>query len=98
MVVSDHSPCTEELKGSGDFLKAWGGISSLQFGLSILWSQARSRKFNFCDITRVLSEGPAKLCGLENSKGSLKIGMDADFVIWDPEQTIEVNHRIPPLR
>lgn len=34
MVVSDHSPCTPDLKnlGSGDFTKAWGGISSLQFG------------------------------------------------------------------
>ncbi|XP_074046836.1 allantoinase, mitochondrial-like isoform X2 [Macrotis lagotis] len=34
LVISDHSPCTEDLKHleSGDFLQAWGGISSLQFG------------------------------------------------------------------
>lgn len=39
MVVSDHSPCTPDLKfidveseDSGNFIKAWGGISSLQFG------------------------------------------------------------------
>nr|CAD7578091.1 unnamed protein product [Timema californicum] len=34
MVVSDHSPCTPDLKKleQGDFLSAWGGISSLQFG------------------------------------------------------------------
>lgn len=34
MVVSDHSPCTPDLKKleSGDFTQAWGGISSLQFG------------------------------------------------------------------
>lgn len=41
MIVSDHSPCTPELKflgkeepneNAGNFLKAWGGISSLQFG------------------------------------------------------------------
>lgn len=34
MVVSDHSPCTPDLKklDSGDFTQAWGGISSLQFG------------------------------------------------------------------
>jgi hypothetical protein len=39
MVVSDHSPCTPELKetrgGIGQFLTAWGGISSLQFGMYI---------------------------------------------------------------
>ena len=34
MVVSDHSPCTADLKilDKGDFMQAWGGISSLQFG------------------------------------------------------------------
>lgn len=34
MVVSDHSPCTADLKllKEGDFMNAWGGISSLQFG------------------------------------------------------------------
>ena len=34
MVVSDHSPCTPDLKlpGEKDFMAAWGGISSLQFG------------------------------------------------------------------
>ena len=34
MVVSDHSPCTADLKllPEGDFVNAWGGIASLQFG------------------------------------------------------------------
>lgn len=34
MIVSDHSPCTPELKKSGEqsFMQAWGGISSVQFG------------------------------------------------------------------
>jgi len=34
MVVSDHSPCTPDLKclDRGDFTQAWGGIASLQFG------------------------------------------------------------------
>jgi len=33
MIVSDHSPCVPELKTYGNFLTAWGGISSLQFGI-----------------------------------------------------------------
>ena len=34
LVVSDHSPCTPDIKllDEGDFLKAWGGIASVQFG------------------------------------------------------------------
>jgi allantoinase len=45
-VVSDHSPCTPELKqlDMGDFMAAWGGIASLQFGLPILWTEARKRQ------------------------------------------------------
>jgi len=35
MVVSDHSPAPQDLKcvDTGDFMKAWGGISSLQLGI-----------------------------------------------------------------
>lgn len=31
LVASDHSPSVAELKGP-DFMTAWGGISSVQFG------------------------------------------------------------------
>ncbi|XP_072751613.1 allantoinase-like [Anoplolepis gracilipes] len=89
MVVSDHSPCVPELK-NGNFLTAWGGISSLQFGLSLIWTAARTRDMSFSDISKLLSSQPAKLCGLEDRKGNLSVGMDADFVIWNPEETIKI--------
>ena len=46
MVVTDHSPCTAELKrfDSGDFGLAWGGIASLQLGLPAVWTAARERQ------------------------------------------------------
>lgn len=36
MLSSDHSPSAPELKlfDEGDFLRAWGGISSLQVGFA----------------------------------------------------------------
>ncbi len=45
-VVSDHSPCTPELKlmKEGDFDKAWGGIASLQFGLPAVWTFAKEKR------------------------------------------------------
>lgn len=91
-MVSDHSPCTEDLKAGGNYLTAWGGISSLQFGLSLLWTEARNRDFTVQDIVRVLCSGPAKLSGFEHRKGSLQVGMDADFVVWNPNETIEVTY------
>ena len=44
-IVSDHSPSTVELKqpADGDFTAAWGGISSLQLGISLVWTEARRR-------------------------------------------------------
>ncbi|CAK9803183.1 Probable allantoinase 1 [Anthophora plagiata] len=90
MVVSDHSPCTEELKTKGNFLTAWGGISSLQFGLSLLWTAARLKGIGLTEVSRLLSAAPAKLCGLDNRKGTIAVNMDADFVIWDPEKKFKV--------
>uniref|UniRef100_A0A8D2ZK11 allantoinase n=1 Tax=Scophthalmus maximus TaxID=52904 RepID=A0A8D2ZK11_SCOMX len=92
MVVSDHSPCTPDLKNleSGDFTQAWGGISSLQFGLPLFWSSASKRGFELSDVVRLLSQKTAQLCGLDKQKGSLSPGHDADLVIWDPEREFEV--------
>ncbi|XP_011053549.1 PREDICTED: allantoinase, mitochondrial isoform X1 [Acromyrmex echinatior] len=90
MIVSDHSPCVSELKTSGNFLTAWGGISSLQFGLPLIWTAAKMRGIPFFDVSKLLSNQPAKLCGLEDRKGDLSVGKDADFVIWDPEESIKI--------
>ena len=51
-VATDHSPAPPALKEleSGDFMKAWGGISSLQWSLPILWTAARQRGFQMTDL------------------------------------------------
>ncbi|XP_015124433.1 probable allantoinase 1 [Diachasma alloeum] len=89
MINSDHSPCTVDLK-TPDFLQAWGGISSLQFGLPVAWTGARKRGVTLQQLAKWISTNPAKLAGLEKRKGGITPGMDADFVIWDPEEIITV--------
>jgi len=105
MVVSDHSPCTPELKlqDSGDFMDAWGGISALQFGLPVMWTNLKKRGLSIPDLTRWMSARPAKLAGLEQRKGKLAAGFDADLVIWDPDEKftimpelIEHRHKLTP--
>lgn len=92
MIVSDHSPCPPAMKRkeSGDFLEAWGGISSLQFRLPIVWTAARARGFSIERLVEWLCVAPARLVGLEKRKGLLAAGFDADVVIWKPEATFEV--------
>ncbi len=105
MVVSDHSPCPPEMKRKqeGDFLKAWGGISSLQFRLAVVWTEARERGHTLRDLARWLASEPSKLAGLAARKGSIALGRDADFVVFDPEAswrvTPDVNehrHKLTP--
>ena len=71
MIVSDHSPCPPEMKlrESGDFLQAWGGISSLQLRLPIVWTEAKRRGYSLHDLARWLCSAPAKLVGLADRKG-----------------------------
>ena len=99
MVVSDHSPCTPQLKKleAGDFMGAWGGISSLQLGLSVLWTLARERGESLQTLFKWNTEGPAKLAGLGDRKGKLAAGFDADLVIWDDAAQFEVSSRSPSV-
>ena len=101
-VVSDHSPSTVDLKArdTGDFAAAWGGISSLQLGLSAVWTEARRRGHTVADVARWMSAGPAALAGLGGTKGAIAPGHDADFAVLAPEETFTVDparlhHRNP---
>ncbi|MCA1371346.1 allantoinase AllB [Bradyrhizobium sp. BRP14] len=91
MIVSDHSPCTPAMKelDSGDFGAAWGGISSLQLGLPIAWTEARHRGHSLVDIASWMALEPAALAGL-HQKGRLAVGCDADFSIFAPEESFVV--------
>ncbi len=92
MVVSDHSPCTPQLKktDTGDFMGAWGGIAGLQLGLSVLWSLARQRGHSLSQLFEWNARAPAKLAGLGTRKGALAVGFDADLTVWNDEATFEV--------
>jgi allantoinase len=98
MVVSDHSPCLPAMKAP-DFGAAWGGISSLQLGLPLVWTQARRRGFALSDVVTWMAERPAGLAGLRR-KGRIVLGCDADFAVFAPDEDFTVDparlhHRHP---
>ncbi|KAI8523088.1 hypothetical protein RHMOL_Rhmol13G0047200 [Rhododendron molle] len=67
LLSSDHSPLVPELKclDDGNFLKAWGGISSLQFVLPVTWTYGRKYGITLEQLASWWSEKPAKLVGLD---------------------------------
>jgi allantoinase len=107
LVVSDHSPCSPELKcpDTGDFFRAWGGIASLQLGLSVMWTQMKGRHNSLENLARWMSSRPARLAGLGEHKGAIAAGYDADMVVWNPEESCIVfprmlfqRHRLTPYQ
>lgn len=86
-VVSDHSPCTANLKEAHarNFVTSWAGITSVGLGLTVLWTRAQDYGVPLPEIARWCSGGPAAQAGLASRKGSIAVGKDADFCVFDPE-------------
>jgi allantoinase len=93
-VVSDHSPCTADLKrrDTGDFAAAWGGIASLQLGLAAVWTAARERGWPLERVVDRMARRPADFAGLPD-KGRIAEGCDADLVVFDPAAEFSVDAR-----
>ena len=96
-VVSDHSPCTIDLKRpqDGDLMRAWGGISGLGLGLSLLWTEGKlKRGVSAGKLVWWISGAAAKHVGLDHRKGSIKVGLDADLAVFDPTQEFDVTEDV----
>ena len=93
-IGTDHRPSA--VSGQRSFLRARGGIASLQFGLPIVWTEASARAYTLEQVVRWMCTGPAHLAGLR-LKGSIDAGYDADLVIFDSEAefTLETETMVP---
>lgn len=90
-ITTDHSPAPPDIKEleTGNLLKAWGGIAGLQFLLPASWTSVKG-KLPIEKFIPLLTEQPAIFLQVDNRKGKLAAGYDADIVIWNPDEKFEV--------
>ncbi len=88
LVATDHSPAPPSMKCPGDFVRAWGGIASLELSLAAVWTGAFERGRTPSDLAAWMSAAPAALAGLSGRKGRIAPGYDADLVVWDAEARV----------
>jgi len=86
-LASDHSPAPPALKelGSGNLMKAWGGIAGLQFLLPAGWTALKGQ-LPLEEFIPLVTSRPARFLSVDHYKGFIRPGFDADLVIWNPEK------------
>ena len=81
-VGSDHSPAPLELKSGKDFFAIWGGIAGVQHGAELLLNEcAATWEKDLPLLAAVLARNPARRFRLDEHKGQLTEGRDADFCL-----------------
>ena len=94
-VASDHAPWTREQKldPSLDIETLRPGVANLQCMLPVLFSEGARRGLSLERFVALTSTNAARLFGLYPAKGTVAPGSDADLVLWDPEETRDIDRR-----
>jgi allantoinase len=89
-VCSDHACCKHEDKldkrRPGNIWLAKSGFGGTEYLLAGLVSEGRKRGLSYNQMAQLTSYNAAERFGL-NSKGDIAEGLDADLVLFDPDET-----------
>jgi len=90
-IASDHAPFLPQEKEVKDFLKAPSGMPIVELFGPVVFDQVMKGNMGWEETVAWLSENPAKLLNVYPNKGTLTVGADADFIIFDPNQDTVVD-------
>lgn len=92
VICSDHAPFAEADRANVDIMEAPSGLPSVEIFAQLAMDAALRGVLELGTVVRALTVGPAQLYGLYPAKGSLKVGADADVVVYDAhtETTVRI--------
>jgi dihydroorotase len=90
-ISSDHAPSTAEQKTGGEIWDVHFGLPGIDTTLPVLLDAAHAGKISYELVAETYAEAPARAYGLWPTKGSLRVGADADVVLVDPDRSWTVS-------
>ena len=100
-VATDHCPwwmhdrrqgLASRPEGWRDFTEIPGGLPGIETRLALVWAGVVDGRLRAADWVRLCAEAPARSFGLWPRKGNLRVGADADVVVWDPLRDQGLGH------
>ncbi|MFP4458866.1 MAG: dihydroorotase [Candidatus Zixiibacteriota bacterium] len=85
-LASDHATCTKEEKNTGSIWTDYSGNPGSGLLLPFAFSEGYTKNLiDLPTLVEITSTAAAERYQIDNKKGSIEIGKDADFAIIDPD-------------
>lgn len=88
LVSTDHVAWSENRKTNPDMLANSSGVPGLEVMIPLFVKGALERGISLTWAAKLMAENPARHFRIDQQKGALKVGRDADITVLLPEETI----------
>ena len=78
--------------GADDFTRVPYGVPGLETEMMVIYSEGVSKgRISVNTFVAAFSTNPARIFGLYPRKGTIAVGSDADFVLFDPRLSLTID-------